>query len=96
MEQAAALLSKGTIVRLRTISSFSLIESIIVPLYYRILQDPIYTLLFHWKRPRLQPILIFTIILRLARQISTLIKHEDGLNQLNLLRADQRFSIYHR
>lgn len=62
-------------------------ENIIVP-SYRILQD-LFTSAFSLEEARLQPILL-TIPLDWREQLSTLIKHEDGLNQLNLLRADQK------
>ena len=62
-------------------------QRIIIP-SYRKLQD-MFSVAFSSEEARLKPLLL-SIPVYWREQLSALIEHEDGLNQLNLLRADQK------
>ena len=62
-------------------------QQIIIP-SYRTLQD-MFSAAFAAEEARLKP-LLFTIPQHWRKQLTELVNHKDGLNQLNLLRADQR------
>lgn len=62
-------------------------QRIIIP-SYRNFQD-IFSAVFSAEEARLKPLLL-SIPVYWREQLSALVEHEDGLNQLNLLRADQK------
>ena len=62
-------------------------QRIIIP-SYRTLQD-IFSAVYAAEEARLEPLLL-SIPVYWREQLSALVEHEDGLSQLNLLRADQK------